>query len=156
MPGGRLPGKRGPLMTGYFLWLPSWGPCAQFDICLSVPLCVCHALSGPPRKQLYPALVSQHLWAPTIVSGCVTVYRMHRWAGQSPDGLSLRLCSNCCLCVSFCGCLFPFLQRTQGSILSSSYFVGIIHSVNCVLGVLSFYVFLAKSSQFHEKLFLCS
>jgi len=45
---------------------------------VSIPLCICHALAKPLRRQLYQAPVSMHFLASAILSefgGCV-------WAGS--------------------------------------------------------------------------
>ena len=79
----------------------------------SVPLCICHVLGEPPKWKLHPALVSQHLWASTIVSRfCNSIEdgslggRVSGWS--FPQTLFQLLSLYLLLWV-----ISPFLQRTQ-------------------------------------------
>ena len=58
-----------------------------------IPLCICKALAGPLRRQLYQAPVSMHFLESRIVFSLVTVYGMNPQVGQSLGGLSFSLCS---------------------------------------------------------------
>ena len=69
---------------------------------MSIHFCICQALAGPLRRQLYQAPVSKHLLASTIVSGFGDCIWNGFQVGQTLDGHSFSLCSILCLCNSFC------------------------------------------------------
>jgi hypothetical protein len=68
--------------------------------------------------------------------------------GQSLNGLSFSLCSTLCLHIS--SCIFPLLRRTEISTFWSSFFLSFQCSVNCNLGIRSFWANIHLSaSAFH-------
>jgi hypothetical protein len=115
----------------------------------SIHLCICQALAELLRRELYLAPVSKHLLASTIVSGFVDCI----WDG-SPGGDSLWMVFPSVSAPYFVSVsppmsiLFPLLRRTEVSILWSSFFLSFICSVNCILGILSFWanIYLSVSS----------
>jgi hypothetical protein len=102
---------------------------------------LCQALVEPLRRQLYQAPISKHLLASTIVLGLVTIYRMDHQVGQSLDDLSLSLCPHFVSVTPPMGILFPLLRRTEVSTPWSSFFLSFMWSVNCILGILSFWAY---------------
>jgi hypothetical protein len=70
-------------------------------VAVSIHICIGQALAEPLRRQLYKAPVSKHFLASTIVSGFGVCMWDGPQVGQTLDGLSFRLCSTLCPCISF-------------------------------------------------------
>jgi hypothetical protein len=123
---------------------------------LSIYFCVGQALAEPLRRHQYQAPVSKHL-AYTVVSGignCIwvgfpswdslwmifpSVSAPHFVSGSPPNGI-----------------LIPLLRRTEVSTLWSSLFLGLMWSVNCILGILNFWANVQFSvSVYHVWFFVC-
>jgi hypothetical protein len=75
-------GRSGWLILLFFLWLQTPSPpsvlsltplletlCSGQWLAVSIYLCICKALAGPLRRQLYQAPVRKHFLASTIVYG---------------------------------------------------------------------------------------
>jgi hypothetical protein len=131
----------------------------------SIHLCICQALAEPLRRQLYQAHVSKHLWESTVVSGfsdCIwdgspggtvsgwsfpqsLLYTLYLYFLPLRNSISINLSGVFCpiyQCTPphFVSRYFvPYLRRTEVSILCSSFFLSFIWSVNCTLGILSFW-----------------
>jgi hypothetical protein len=100
-------------------------------------LFICQALAEPLRRQLYQAPVSKNLLASTIVSG----FGDYTWDGS--PGVAVFgwpfLQSVLHTLSPSMGILFPLLRSPEVSIIWSFFFLRFIWSVNCILGIWSFW-----------------
>jgi hypothetical protein len=109
-------------------------------LAVSIYLCICKALAGPLRKQLYQAPFSKHF----LVSTMVSEFGDFIWdesPGATVSGWSLlqsRLCTLYPYLLPWT-ILFPLLRRTKASTLWSSYFLSFMWPMNCILGIPSFW-----------------
>jgi hypothetical protein len=133
------------LQTSSAPWVLSLAPplgttCSVQWLAANIHLCICQALAEPLRRQLYQAPLSNHFLSPTIVSGfgdCIWD-GFPRWGSlwmvfpsvSAPHFVSVSPP----MCI-----LFPLLRRIEVSTLWSSFFLSFIWSVNCVLGIPSFW-----------------
>jgi hypothetical protein len=72
------------------------------QLAVSIQFCICKALAGPFRRQLYQAPFSKHFLASTTVVEFVTVCGVYSQVGQSLYGLSFSVCSG--ICLQICSC----------------------------------------------------
>ena len=77
-------------------------------------------------------------WHQQYCLGLVTVYGMYTQVGQSLDGLSFSLCSKIYGSLPL-GILFPLLRKNKISTFWSSFFLSFMWSMNCTLGIPSFW-----------------
>ena len=120
------------------LVLPVGTLCSVQWLAASIHLCICQALVD--RRELYQTPVSKHLLASAIVSG----FGDHIRDGSSGGAVSgwpflQSLFYDLSLLTPPKGILFPLLRRTKASTLWSSFFLSFMWSVNCILGILSFW-----------------
>ena len=119
---------------------PSLGTlCSVQWLAMSIRLCICQALAGPLRRQLYQAPFRKHFLASTTVSGfgdCI-------W-DESPGGtvtgwMAFPSVSDLHFVSIFAAMsiLFPFLRRAEAPTLWSSFFLN-----SCSLWIVS-WVFVA-------------
>ena len=111
-------------------WILSLPPplgtlCSVQWLAESVPLCICHALAEPPRRQLYLPPVSKYLWAWILVSVFCNVYTitMFVYMGWNTRSGSIWMVFNSVSAPHFVsvspsvGILFPLLRRNRVFIL---------------------------------------
>jgi len=94
-------------------------------------LCICKALTGPLRRQLYEASLRMHFLASTIVSmlGYHILDEFPSGTVSTPYVVSIFAPESI---------LFPCLRRTKAPTLRSSLFLSFMSSVNSILGIPSF------------------
>ena len=105
-------------------------------------LCICQALTEPPRRQPYQALSGSCQQALPSILNSIWVWRLYMgWilqVGQSLHGLSFSLCSTFYLPVCSSAYFVLLLRRTEASTLWSSFLLSFIWSVSCIVGIPSF------------------
>ena len=119
---------------------PKFGTMVSFQwLTVSFCLCICKAMAGPLRRQLYQSPFSKHFLASTIVSGFWWLYMVSPQVVQSLDSLSFSLCSTLYPHICFCQYFVPLLGRTELPTLWSFFFLSFMWSENCILGIQSFW-----------------
>lgn len=108
-------------------------------LAISTCLCICQALGEPLWRQLYQSPVKIYLLVSPIVSG----FGDCMWDGSPCVRVTvsgwpiLQSLLHTCLCIS--SYEFPLLIRTEASTFWSSVFLSFKWSVECILGILSFW-----------------
>jgi hypothetical protein len=104
-------------------------------LAVTIRLCICQALAGTPRRQLYQASISTLFLSSTIVSA------FSIWDGSPVGAVSGRPFLQFLLYTfSPMRILFPYLRRTEAPTFWSSFFLSFMWSVNCILVIPSFWV----------------
>jgi hypothetical protein len=104
-------------------------------LAVSTHLCICQALAEPLRRHLYQAHLSMHSLASTIVSALVDSI----WDGSPGGTVSGCHCSTLCLHIFSSEYFVHASKKVQSTQLWSFFFMSIMWSVNCILGILSFW-----------------
>ena len=95
-------GLQNPAAPSALILTPPLGSlCSVCWLAVSICVCIGKALAQPLRRHPYHALVSKHFLSSAIVTGYDGCIWMDPQVGQSLFGLSFRLCSTLCPCISF-------------------------------------------------------
>jgi hypothetical protein len=114
-------------------------PCSIQWLASSIHLCICQALAEPLRRQLYQTPVSKHLLASTIVSGFGNCIRDGFLGGAVSGWPFLQSLLHTFSLYLLPWVFVPILRRMEVSTLCSYFFLSFMWSVNCILGIPSFW-----------------
>jgi hypothetical protein len=102
------------LLQSFLSFLHWETPHSMQWLAASICFCICKALGGPLRRQLYQAPVSKHFLESTIVSefgDCI----WDESPGRIVSGWSFSLCSAFVSIFPPMSILFPFLRKTKST-----------------------------------------